>query len=273
MFFSRRSLFRRLAVIVLSAGVSSTFSTVALAQDSALVFDGVDDLATIFEPAGWPSSSTTLTMEAWIKPTDISGSEIAGVVWGPGAPWGLSQRYADNSAMAFTVSLGPTASAYTPTGTLVEDVWVHIAGTWDGTTMKIFVNGAYAGSQEHPAPNPLNLFSDIILGRHPNAEGFAGTIDEVRVWDWVHGENYLRRYMYRKLRGTEPDLIGYWALDEETGQDILDHSVHSNHGVLGSTAASESTDPQWTADACPHLAFFFDDFESGDLTYWSASAG
>lgn len=43
--------------------------------------------------------------------------------------------------------------------------------------------------------------------------------------------------------GAQADLVGYWTFDEGTGQTVFDSSAYNNHGVLGSTASVETSDP------------------------------
>jgi subtilase family serine protease len=40
----------------------------------------------------------------------------------------------------------PGTSSVNSSGTLTADVWNHLAGTYDGTTLRIYVNGALAGT-------------------------------------------------------------------------------------------------------------------------------
>jgi Concanavalin A-like lectin/glucanases superfamily len=40
-------------------------------------------------------------------------------------------------------------------------------------------------------------------------------------------------------------LVGWWPMNEGSGQVIHDWSGHGNHGTLGSTAAADDNDPSW----------------------------
>lgn len=79
--------------------------------------------------------------------------------------------------------------------------------------------------------------------------------------------------MNKPLSGSEPDLLGYWRLDEGSGQTIADSTPLVNHGVLGSTSSVEPEDPQWTFDAVPIVAVFDDGFENGTTSAWSMTVG
>ena len=51
------------------------------------------------------------------------------------------------------------------------------------------------------------------------------------------------------LNGDEPGLIGYWPLDEGSGQIATDKSEHGRDGTLGSTPQEDANDPDWVSDA------------------------
>jgi hypothetical protein len=241
------------------------------AQEAALVFDGIDDLATIPAPVGWPGGSSTLTVEAWLKPSDVSGTWHSGVVWREN--FGFVQKLGDNSSLGFLISRGPTDTVYTPSGSLVVGEWSHFAGTWDGTTMRIYKNGKLVNDKVHPAPGSVGFFSDLILGSWPDAGEFPGTMAEVRIWNTVRTEAEISAWMSRPLTGSEPDLLGYWRLDEGFGQLIADSTAFGNDGVLGTSDSGEPEDPLWTFDAPPLIGIFFDGFESGTTATWSLTVG
>jgi len=240
------------------------------AQDAALTFDGIDDLATIPSTNNWPSSTSSLTVEAWIRPSDLSRHEYIAIVRGGGISFTLQQHRTDTSAMVWTISRGATHSAQSPTGALVEGRWDHFAGTYDGTTMRIYQNGDLVAEEDHTLPGNVQVRGDLLLAFRPGSPNFAGTIDEVRVWLTVRTQEQIKGSFGRTLTGAEPDLIGYWRLGEGVGQVISDSSTIANDGVLGTTTAVEPEDPLWTDQAAP-LAFFFDGFENGDTDGWSTT--
>lgn len=62
--------------------------------------------------------------------------------------------------------------------------WVHLAGTFDGQTMRLYVDGKLAGTMERlgPAkPNDHYLVIGSYEVKHPAF--FAGLVDEVRLYD------------------------------------------------------------------------------------------
>jgi Zn-dependent metalloprotease/subtilisin family serine protease len=151
--------------------------------NTGLSFDGVDDNVTI------PSSSSLsitrlITLSAWIKPTSTSRA------------W---QRVLckDNETTSSAYDLGLTSSGgiyfalfsggsqYYLSGTAAVQagVWTHIAGTWDGTTMRIYLNGVLQ-PQTLAFSGPITTTSDPVrIGKSSTSQyAFYGSIDEARIY-------------------------------------------------------------------------------------------
>ena len=61
--------------------------------------------------------------------------------------------------------------------------WTHLALTWDGATLKLFVDGANVATQAAPAPLMTSTGQLRIGGSSLGGQFFNGLIDEVRVYD------------------------------------------------------------------------------------------
>ncbi len=70
------------------------------------------------------------------------------------------------------------------TGDLDPDKWTHLAATYDGDILRLFVNGAQVGSRTLPEAldgsfgGPLTFGANNVWGEH-----FHGLIDEVRIYN------------------------------------------------------------------------------------------
>ncbi|MGZ5347505.1 MAG: LamG-like jellyroll fold domain-containing protein, partial [Solirubrobacterales bacterium] len=127
--------------------------------------------------------TTAMTLSAWIRPTALQSG------WRT-----ILQREADayflnasNSDGPLRPSGGGTLGGNTqylsgPTANPV-DAWTHVALSYDGATLRLFVNGSQVSSRAtagaiQTTDNPL-----WIGGNSPYGEYFQGLIDEVRVYD------------------------------------------------------------------------------------------
>jgi hypothetical protein len=89
-----------------------------------------------------------------------------------------------------------SASVDLPTGR-----WVHLAGTFDGQMMRIYVDGEEKGTMERPGPVKANAFH-LCLGnyeeKHPAY--FHGLLDEVKLYSRALTAEEVRAH-YQALAG------------------------------------------------------------------------
>ena len=165
----------------------------------ALSFDGVDDYVEV------PDSNSlditdAITIEAWVKPNDIfdsSRTDWDGVV-------GKSVQYfldfnPDNGKLRFHLS-GLSSTNLESTKASWDTVWAHIVGTWDGSIMKIYVDGILDSSQESTGTITSDT-SDITVGAYSTAPSdlFHGLIDEVRIYNRALSASEIAEH-YRILK-------------------------------------------------------------------------
>jgi Concanavalin A-like lectin/glucanases superfamily len=74
--------------------------------------------------------------------------------------------------------------------------WTHLAGTFDGTTLRLYVNGALIGSK--PSSSPIDVTNGVLrIGgtRSFTGEFFPGLIDEVRIYNRALSQQELQTDM------------------------------------------------------------------------------
>lgn len=130
--------------------------------------------------------------------------------------------------------------------------WYHAAGTRNGSTVSLYLNGtpvAMSGTPLTPNnnSNPVVFCVDFLFS---GPRFFDGQIEEVRVWNFAMTQAQIQANMHRQLTGTEVGLEGYWKLDEAPGQTITDSSG-GNNGFLGANASDASSDPVRVASTAP----------------------
>jgi glucose/arabinose dehydrogenase/fibronectin type 3 domain-containing protein len=147
-----------------------------------LMFDGVNDLVTV---ASAPSLNvgSAITLAAWIKPT------AAQTGWRT-----IIQRQVDNyflNASNGNGALVPAGGArvgsglpvVTGTSSCSVGSWTHVAMTFDGTTMRLYVNGVQVASRASSGLIPSSSSPMYLGGNVPYGEFFRGVIDDAQVYN------------------------------------------------------------------------------------------
>ena len=132
---------------------------------NALDFDGVDDWATVKAP----KLTTAMTVEAWVYPTRRGGS-LALRETARGASWSL---YQDSGGVGTKFARGTAPKLKR---------WTHVAMTYDGATIRRYVNGILAGTQAAKGALAGGAYPLRFGGNAVWKEWFKGRLDEVRVY-------------------------------------------------------------------------------------------
>src|SRR5690606_18317579 len=120
------------------------------------------------------AGQSQLTVEAWIKrSTTGSFQTIAGNYQ---STYPMLLRL-DNGKLSLYLNSGPFA---TSTNTIPVGKWTHVAGTYDGTNMKVYIDGVLEGSNTLSAAL-ISATDEIKIGGGltNNSEYFSGSIADV----------------------------------------------------------------------------------------------
>ncbi|MCW2984052.1 MAG: hypothetical protein JWR63_1622, partial [Conexibacter sp.] len=148
----------------------------------ALTFNGTSDLVTVADNAKLQLTKG-MTLEAWVAPSKLSGwSSVLFKEQTGDLAYGM---YANTDAnrpagYAFTSAEQDVRST---AAQLPVNAWSHLATTYDGTTLRLYVNGTEVGSHAVSGAIKTSTGALRIGGNKVWGEWFAGRIDEVRVYN------------------------------------------------------------------------------------------
>lgn len=188
----------------------------------ALSFNGRNDDVIIQDD---PSLNMTgaLTLEAWIR--TAPQKEDIWQVMDKGADYGL--RYEESELIFYA---GEAALSHTIH--ITDSVWYHLAATYNGNTMRLYVNGSEIATKENHTTLQNEGSGDFYIGRDDSGKRhFKGKMDEVRVWSVSRTGKQIRNNMIRELDGSETGLEGYWRFNEGSGFTAYD-ATGKNNGAL-----------------------------------------
>jgi len=146
----------------------------------ALSFNGTNARVTVPDA---PSLRLTnaMTLEAWVYPTAIT-NKWRDVVYKGDDNYYLEATSSPGRRPAaggtFSGVVGETSGG----SILATNTWAHLATTYDGTTLRLYVNGTQVSSKSQTglfatSSNPLQIGGDALYGQY-----FSGRIDEVRIY-------------------------------------------------------------------------------------------
>ncbi len=149
----------------------------------ALSFNGKSSRVVVNDSASLHLSGG-MTLEAWVSPTSVP-TYWQDVIYKQNDIYFLE---AGSSLSKNPPAVGATFSSHgdqflAGTSTLPANQWTHLAATYDGATLQLYVNGVQVASRAMSdtvtsSSSPLQIGGDSAFGQY-----FKGIIDEVRVYN------------------------------------------------------------------------------------------
>lgn len=109
--------------------------------------------------------------------------------------------------------------------------WYHLAFTYDGTNLRLYVDGKLDFTYPHAAPGEAFIFKSIQFANLNASYTLNGKISELRVWSVARSQAEIENNMYVVSPDT-PGLEVYWKCNEGSGTVIKDYSNHGRDGKL-----------------------------------------
>ncbi|WP_052596808.1 LamG-like jellyroll fold domain-containing protein [Aureispira sp. CCB-QB1] len=195
-------------------------------------FDGVDDYIDFGNLARF-NMTNNITLEAWVKMTTTSGDQKIITKFGDVGGDDAYALQAINGEPQFLLNFGPTWVTVAAGMTMTANEWYHIVGVYDGTAMRIYVNGIEQNSIVQSGTFDVSA-STFKIGGWAGVGHWNGCIDEVRVWNAARTLSDIRENMHLTLKGTEANLVAYYQFntDDPTGTaNGVKDALGTAHGV------------------------------------------
>lgn len=216
---------------------------------NCLEFDGTEDYIEVVDNPSLDSIITGITFSNWVyRKTNQSGwINILNRQLGSGNFEHYAFAFADNN-YSFNGETDGGAFVLTTTEVAPNNVWIHIAGTYNGSLVKLYVNGEEIDSVGHTGDFTADI-SSLYIGAQRNTATmtgfFNGRIDDIKIFDYALSQEQIA-WLYNKGKP-----IGHWKLDEGEGDTAYDSSGNDNHGDFAG-------DPTWTTSGKFNSCLDFD---------------
>jgi hypothetical protein len=232
------------------------------AQNHCLNFDGTNDRVDCGNASSVQITGSSITLEAWIYPTSWQpnfwqGNIINKELNGPNN--GYMLRVGGGGFLNFNLGSGVWNELTSSTAVLTLNTWQHIAGVYDGSYLRLYVNGvatdslAATMSIANATGKNLTIGDWSSIGRH-----FEGSIDEARVWNVARSTSDIQNSMNSELCN-QAGLVAYYKFNQGIAQgnnssiiQLIDASGNNNHGTLTSFALTGPFS-NWDTSAAPLL--------------------
>lgn len=175
--------------------------------------------------------TNSLTIELWINPSQNLGigqwDRLVHRNWPNGYFFG--GRAGATNALAVVLS-GDLNAAVSPNGTVIPNIWQHVAFVYDAVakTIVIYRNGIsvsntiWNGTITGGANNRLTLSAE--------GEAFNGIMDEVRIWNIARSASQILNNYNKSVATNSASLVAYYKFNEGSGNTTVDATGNGNNG-------------------------------------------
>lgn len=213
-----------------------TYSTSYKVDIGSVAFSGSQYGSVATTTGGWLSSTSTYSVEVWFSTTATGTRALvmydnSGVV--PGNATRFFMFYLSNGNVIFNpFNSGGTYVTLTSPLAYNDGIWHHAVGTWDGTTVRLYVDGSQVNSTALSGTSPTGGNWPLTLatgcnGAVGNYIQYSGSLDEVAVYGtvlnstqvsahWSAGLAQLPSQTKVEATYTEALLFGTPAMQVET---------------------------------------------------------
>ena len=201
-------------------------------------------------------STNAFTLALWFNPGSNLGSNSPRqdfLYWQAGNRPHLTFNRSGTGEIGLWPSIGTDFDGpVTATQSWAADTWYHIAGTFDGTSFKIYVNGNMEGVVNHPGTH--NDASGLLIGCRTNQRDyFVGKIDDVRLYDIALTQDQVKETMRgdpalawnaKPGNGSTPYIKDATPLSWSPGDNASQHDVYfgADRAAVDNADASDTTE-------------------------------
>jgi hypothetical protein len=214
--------------------------------DGALDLDGFDDCVDCGNPEVLDINEA-ISLLAWIRPdAAANGADQSYVTKGNNS---YSLRHSNINNVEFRIT--ETIAASTSIDGSFNGEWQHLAGTYNGSRLALYINGALRATSNSAGPIASNEYN-VNIGRESVGNRFLydGAIDDVRIYNRALTEDEIAQIMRGDVLlawnpmptvGSVMDIKHFVPLSWSPGDQAVEHDVYLGTNRDDVEAADTST--------------------------------
>jgi hypothetical protein len=225
----------------------------------AVNFDGFTSYGVVSDQ--WALDPTTsLTLAAWIRPQaqgslDIISRATAGTLDGYALSLTPSNASTNPRTVVMQVNEASSGNTYRVNSTTQYptngSTWMHVAATYDGTAMRMYINGVEERSELGPPSIAANLINVGLGSQSDGARKFRGHLDDVRIYRRALSPTEigeLAKVPYGDLVITKNDGVSTVLSGQSTTYTIQVNNLGPDdvRGIVSDVLPSRLTAATWT---------------------------
>lgn len=246
---------------------------------------GTNNFLTVPDSVSVRSAVAAFTLEAWVKKsgTATGAGIISEIFTGAGNVMyelGLGIGTPNGSEIPEAGFYNGTWRMVTHNAVLANNVWAHLAVTWDGTTLRLYINGVLVATNVPASANVADT-NGLVIGRRHDTPGapyvpfWPGLIYQPRIWNTARTVEQINASMNKPIGEPQTGLVASWPFDGFVSNIARDISGNKNQATRQGSAVTSFRTPFNDANLSQlitSITFNGSAFNSGDQWGWEFKA-
>ncbi|MDG2153318.1 MAG: alkaline phosphatase family protein [Crocinitomicaceae bacterium] len=250
-------------IILKDSSLVSNNAFNCLGDEAELTFDGNNAYMevpsnTLFDFG----DNQDFTVECRVRTTSSGDVAIIGNKdWDSGVNPGFvfSFKYPAGPEWKVNIGDGSSREDIEVGGLIADNEWHTLSVSFDRDgMMKMYEDGQFISEADISGIGNINSGQGLFIGADINSSyDFQGSVAEVRTWNTILDANTIADWHCNTLENSHPNsanLIGYWKMNEGTGNQVIDASGNENNGnIINAIWDNSDSSYVYNYDATPKI--------------------
>jgi hypothetical protein len=189
-------------------------------------------------------SVTQFTVAAYVK-TNQATATTKRIVYKEGASGGQNYSLNITSTGRAEIQFNNTNFAISTTN-VNDNLWHYVVGTYDGTSLKIYVDGAQSGALATSNTPSTSVTNNLFIGQNgTGGEEYIGKLDQISIWNTALTQAQIQSNIGYNLSGNETNLVAYYNFNDNTingtAQTVINKCTATSTTLNGTTSGTATT--------------------------------